>query len=227
VLADADRVWKPEQQLAFILDDEARHPAGEGFAYSDTNYLLLGMIAEKVTGKRYYDLVAERYLDPHGFDEIRPTNTRRVTDLAAGYAGDRDPLGFPAKMVVDGVAQANLQFEWTGGGYATSPRQLARFAKMLYEGSFHDAKTLALMLEDVEAPELRARYGAGVIVRDTPHGESWGHSGFMPGYRTSMFYFPEHRIAVAAQINSTQRAHMRAFRGVVDQVIAKLLAILE
>ena len=48
-----------------------------------------------------------------------------------------------------------------------------------------------------------ARYGLGVIIRPSPLGESWGHSGFFPGYATEMAYFPATRTAVALQINAT------------------------
>ena len=48
-----------------------------------------------------------------------------------------------------------------------------------------------------------ARYGLGVIVRPTPLGTSWGHSGFFPGYATEMAYLPASRIAVAVQVNVT------------------------
>ena len=47
------------------------------------------------------------------------------------------------------------------------------------------------------------KYGLGVIVRPTPLGESWGHSGFFPGYATEMMYFPASRVAVAVQANRT------------------------
>ena len=45
------------------------------------------------------------------------------------------------------------------------------------------------------------RYGLGVIIRDTPLGPAWGHSGFFPGYATEMLYLPDHRMALALQIN--------------------------
>lgn len=46
-------------------------------------------------------------------------------------------------------------------------------------------------------------YGLGVIIRETPIGIAQGHSGFFPGYLTEMYYFPEHRISVAVQANSS------------------------
>jgi D-alanyl-D-alanine carboxypeptidase len=47
------------------------------------------------------------------------------------------------------------------------------------------------------------RYGLGAIIRKTQAGRSYGHSGFFPGYMTDMMYFPEHRVAVAVQVNTS------------------------
>jgi len=48
-----------------------------------------------------------------------------------------------------------------------------------------------------------SEYGLGVIIRNTAAGISYGHSGFFPGYLTDMMYFPEHKIAVAVQVNTS------------------------
>ena len=60
------------------------------------------------------------------------------------------------------------------------------------------------MLEAVPARELGPgrSYGLGVIVSETDEGILLGHDGFMPGYISAMGYFPEHRIAVAFQMNT-------------------------
>jgi D-alanyl-D-alanine carboxypeptidase len=47
-------------------------------------------------------------------------------------------------------------------------------------------------------------YGLGVIVRQTPAGPVWGHSGFFPGYATEMIYVPATKVAAAIQVNVTQ-----------------------
>ncbi len=48
-----------------------------------------------------------------------------------------------------------------------------------------------------------AKHGLGVIIRPTPLGISYGHSGFFPGYVTEMMYFPESKIAIAVQVNTS------------------------
>ena len=60
------------------------------------------------------------------------------------------------------------------------------------------------MLESVQSKlGPNAKYGLGVIVRPTPLGPTWGHSGFFPGYATEMMYFPELNMSAAVQVNTS------------------------
>ena len=216
--ASPDKVWRPAELVAYILDTEAPFPAGGGWDYSDTNYIVLGMIIERVAGATLNDEIGRRLLRPLGLTRTVPSDRREIPGLAQGYAGPGNPFGGTDAMIVDGKFAINPQFEWAGGGYAVSGGDLARWAKALYEGRAFDASLVAAMVDGVPAklgPE--ARYGLGVIVRPTPLGPSWGHSGFFPGYVTEMRYFPEHRIAVAFLINtSVPRALGRAPGAVID-----------
>ncbi|MGD8727934.1 MAG: serine hydrolase domain-containing protein, partial [Gemmatimonadales bacterium] len=184
--------------------------AGDGWEYSDTNYIILGMIIERLTGSTYYDELQRRILDPLELSNTVPSNTRRIDGLAQGYAGIDNPFRLPDAVIVDGEFAINPQFEWTGGGIASTSEDLARWAKALFEGQAFDESLLPVMLDGVAArlgPETR--YGLGVIIRETPLGESWGHSGFFPGYLTEMAYFPDHGIAVAVQVNTSDFASLQ------------------
>ena len=224
--ASPDKVWRPAELVAYILDTEAPFPAGGGWDYSDTNYIVLGMIIERVAGATLNDEIARRLLRPLGLTRTVPSDRREIPGLAQGYAGPGNPFGGTDAMIVDGKFAINPQFEWAGGGYAVSGGDLARWAKALYEGRAFDASLVAAMVDGVPAklgPE--ARYGLGVIVRPTPLGPSWGHSGFFPGYVTEMRYFPEHRLAVAFLINtSVPRALGRSPGAVIDALARAALA---
>lgn len=203
--ANVDKVWKPQELIAYIFDTKAPFAAGKGWDYSDTNYIVLGMIIEKVTGRRYYDLVGKRILQPLRLRNTVPSDRRTIHGLAQGYAGEGNPFGGTDAMIVGGKFAVNPQFEWTGGGYASTAEDIARWAKEMYEGRAFDARLLPEMFKGVPAPMLgkEATYGLGVIIRPTPLGTSYGHSGFFPGYITEMIYFPKHRIALAIQVNSS------------------------
>jgi D-alanyl-D-alanine carboxypeptidase len=203
--ANPDKVWKPEELVAYILDEKAPFEAGKGWDYSDTNYIVLGMIIEEVSGKKYYDLAKSRVLKPLKLENTIAQDSRAIKGLVQGYAGADNPFGGTDAMIKDGKFAINPQFEWTGGGMATTAEDLARWAKLMYEGKAFDASLLPQMLDGYPAPMLgkEAKYGLGVIIRPTRAGLAYGHSGFFPGYMTEMMYFPEHKIALAVQVNTS------------------------
>ncbi len=210
LLAQPDKVWRPEEQLAYLFDTEAPFAPGEGWDYSDTNYLILGMIIERLTGRTYHAELRRRVLEPLELTRTVPSDRRRIPGLAQGYAGARNPFG-PSEMIDDGMFAFNPQFEWTGGGVASTGADLARWAWALYRGGAFDPALLPVMLEAVPARlGPNARYGLGVIVRPTPMGASWGHSGFFPGYLAEVAYFPEHELAVAVQVNTSDFGTLQA-----------------
>jgi len=211
LLAQPAKVWSPVEQLAYLFDTEAPFPAGEGWDYSDTNYIVLGMIIERLTGSSYYDELRRRILEPLDLENTVPSNSRRIPGLVQGYPGVDNPFRLPEAVLVDGEFAINPQFEWTGGGIASTAEDLARWAEALYEGRAFDQSMLPLMLDGVPARlGPNTQYGLGVIIRQTPLGESWGHSGFFPGYLTEMAYFPDHQIAVAVLVNSSDLQSLRA-----------------
>lgn len=199
-----DKVWKPQELVSYILDAPAPFAAGKGWNYSDTNYIVLGMIIERVTGKTYYQELERRILKPLALSRTIPSDKRMIRGLSQGYAGAGNPFGGTDAMISDGKFAINPQFEWTGGGIASTSEDLARWAKMLYEGKAFESSLLPQMLDGVPArlgPE--SKYGLGVIIRPTALGLTYGHSGFFPGYLTEMMYFPESKIAIAVQVNSS------------------------
>lgn len=214
---DPSRIWKPEELLSYVLDDEPPFAAGEGFTYSDTNYILLGMIIEKITNNTFYEEAEERVLKPLGINSFTPTNTTFIPNMAQGYytKGSEYALGFKAPFLVDGKAQNNMQFEWTGGGYVYENADYARLLKSIYEGDAFDMEALEEEFFDyADAEEIGGMYGLGIIKYEFPGlGTFIGHSGFFPGYNTAGFYHPDTGEVFTMQINSTNEAQLQRFFG--------------
>ena len=203
--ANPDKSWKPEELIAYLFDEKPPFEAGKGWDYSDTNYIVLGMIIEKVTGRKFYDEANTRLLKPLKLTNTIPQDGPVLKGLIQGYAGPNNPFGGKDAMIQNGKFSINPQFEWTGGGYVSTSQDLARWAKMFYEGKAFSQALLPQVVEGVPAPMLgrETKYGLGVIIRQTTAGLSYGHSGFFPGYMTDMMYFPEHKVAVAVQVNTS------------------------
>ena len=203
--ANPEKVWKPAELVSYLLDEKPPFAPGQGWDYSDTNYIVLGMIIEKVTGKTFYEEATRRLLRPLKLNDTIPQNEMRLKKVVQGYAGENNPFGGSDAMIRDGKFVINPQFEWTGGGFASTAHDLARWAKFLHEGKAYPPALMPQVLAGVPAPMLgrETTYGLGVIVRQTSAGTSYGHSGFFPGYMTDMMYFPDQRIAVAVQVNTS------------------------
>jgi D-alanyl-D-alanine carboxypeptidase len=218
-------VWKPEEQVAYILDTEPPFAAGQGWDYSDTNYIVLAMIIERVTGTTMYGEIHRRILDPLDLDGVVPQDGPVIPGLVQGYAGPDNPFGGRDAMLDNGRLIINPQFEWAGGGFATTSPDLARWAKALYENRVFDDSLNDAFLARIEARGRGrgARYGLGVIILDTPIGRSLGHSGFFPGYLTAMRYYPDHRFAIALPINTSAGRPFPRGLGAALQEMAELV----
>jgi D-alanyl-D-alanine carboxypeptidase len=203
--ANPEKIWKPAELVAYLFDEKPPFAAGKGWDYSDTNYIVLGMIIEKVTGRKFYDEANRRLLKPLKLTDTIPQDGPTLKGVVQGYAGANNPFGGTDAMIVSGKFAINPQFEWTGGGYVSTAHDLARWAKMFYEGQAFSPDLLPQVVDGVAAPMLgrETRYGLAAIIRKTAAGTSYGHSGFFPGYMTDMMYFPEHKIAVAVQVNTS------------------------
>ena len=202
--ANPYKAWTPEERLAYLFDEKPPFEAGKGWDYSDTNYIVLGMILERVTGKVFYDEANKRFVKKFKLSGTIPQTGPELQGVVQGYAGANNPFGGKDRMIENGKFIVNPQLEWTGGGWASTGEDLARWAKLMYEGKAFDASMLPVMLDGVPARlGPNTKYGLGVIIRPTPAGLTYGHSGFFPGYMTDMMYFPDKKIAIAVQVNSS------------------------
>lgn len=228
LLAQPDHVWTPPELLAYVLDQEPLCAPGEGFAYADTNYIVLGMLFERVSGQSLYAEAERRLLRPLGLAHVRPQDGRRIPGLVQGHAGARDPLGFPEFVLDDqGLFCTNPQFEWAGGGFVSSAGDLARWGRALYGGDVLPRAWRERMLAGHPAPELGrdVGYGLGAITWTTRHGPAVGHEGFFPGYLTCLRYWPEHDVALALQVNTSVFADLpRPLTRLSDELLALVLA---
>lgn len=210
--------------IAFILDKKPLFPAGKGFYYADTNYILVAMITEKITGRTMYAEVIDRFLKPLKLDHTAPA-IKNVEPTVYGYY-----QGKPA--VTDGHLIINPQWEWAGGGFTSTAEDLARWAKYLYGGTVMDNGSLDRMIKSTSTGDGQ-NYGLGVEITKSKWGTSLGHDGEYPGYLSVMRYYQRYGFAVAAQINTDGSEEAQRFIDsaaddyaalVVEQLVDKKLS---
>jgi D-alanyl-D-alanine carboxypeptidase len=196
-----DAVFEPEELIEIALDRKPKFRAGAGFAYGDTNYVLAGLVIERATGRSPFDQIEERFITPLGLADITPARSRRIANLAAGYQFPVNPFLLPPKITGEDGLHIHPMLESTAGGFATTPRDLVRWAKALFEARALPADATAEMTRHTVASGDGRRYGLGLYRYETPLGHAWGHGGYFPGYRSGLLYFPDSKIAVAVEVN--------------------------
>jgi D-alanyl-D-alanine carboxypeptidase len=203
---DANSHFSPQSLIECILDQTPLFEAGNGWAYTDTGYILLGLVIETITKNSYYKELDRRFLKPLKLYMTNPSDQRTLPDIVSGYTAKDNAFGLPRKTVDEsGKMVWNPAVEWTGGGLISSSRDLAVWAKLLYEGHAMQADYLTDLFQSVPTgdEEPKVRYGAGVLIEQRgPLGPNWGHGGVIPGYCSSMRYYPRYGVAVAFQINT-------------------------
>ncbi|MFI6514923.1 serine hydrolase domain-containing protein [Spirillospora sp. NPDC050679] len=173
VQSEPRRDWAPAELVAIALEQ----PPSRTARYSNTNYILAGMIIEKVTGRPFAAEVRDRIL--------RPLKLRR-TSLPAdrffpgpyvhGYWGDYGDVS----------TEVSPSSGWTSGGMVSTVDDVARFHRALFTGRLLPRKLQREMTatHKVMDGDVRYDYGLGVSKQRMSCGTAWGHDGGWPGYRT-------------------------------------------
>ncbi len=200
------KLFKPEALVSYILDQPPLFEAGKGWRYTDTGYILLGMVIETATKHTYYHELEKRFLKPLHLKNTSPSNRKKVEHLAAGYTTQNNLFGLPIKTLTNKKEMIwNPNFEWTGGGIVSSSKDLALWTKLLFEGDAMKEDYLYDLLKGMPITDNNngLYYGAGIVIlKKDPKRPVYGHWGIIPGYTSSMRYLPKNKIAYAFQINT-------------------------
>ena len=230
VKRDPARAWKPEELLAFTFDKPPLFPAGKGWSYADTNYIVVGMIIEEIAHESLYGQIEKRFIRPYNLSHTEPSDHPDLKGLVPAYADLTLSYGQPRKMAARGDYDFNPQFEWAGGGFISNSADLARWVKILYQGRLFSHGAFAELVKGVDTPR-GYKYGLGVYIRETALGNAYGHGGQIPGYYTITCYYPEKNLSIAMQFNTDDSKSFKDTRPsyiflpqLVDRVAEKIVA---
>lgn len=205
-LATNDATVSPERLIGFVKGMDPLFEAGKGWAYSDTGYILLGMLIQAVTGETWSEVVRARFIDPLNLSRTSLANRPDLPGLAVGYVAPDNPFGLPIRTADKaGRLLWNPAIEGAGGGFASTSQDLALWGHLLFGGDAMKKSYLVRMLESVpvSADTHGIRYGAGVaIYAETPRGPVYGHGGWIPGYVSSLRHYDDYGVTVVFQINT-------------------------
>ena len=190
----AARSFTPQVLVAMATRHRPVFPPGTRFSYSNTNYILLGLLVERVTGDRLAGQLQQRILVPLGLSDTElPGSQRRIHGPHLhGYAPPNRawlPSDGPAGLI--DVTQANPSWAGAAGAMVSSAADLARFYQALLSGRLLGPDLLKAMQTTVDASEQYgpgAGYGLGLMrLALGCGGQVWGHGGEVAGYATMAF----------------------------------------
>ncbi|MFE3942636.1 serine hydrolase domain-containing protein [Streptomyces sp. NPDC059118] len=185
-LGDASpyQYFEPRDLLDLALAHKADFPRGTSWKYSNTNYLVAGLIIQKVTGRPVGEEITRRVIDRIG---LRHTYFPAQGDMTIK---ERHPKGYdretPDGPLVD-LTEMDTSWAWAAGAMVSTNTDLNKFYAALLGGRLLAPAQLAQMRTTVPAPYMGvgARYGLGLASWPLSCGGLyWGHGGTIPGYLT-------------------------------------------
>ncbi|MDJ0840138.1 MAG: serine hydrolase domain-containing protein [Acidobacteriota bacterium] len=186
----------PEELLAYARDRPFVFEPGLGWSYSNTNYILLGMIIESVTGDQYVNQLRRRILVPLGLRRTYLAGSEPVPpDRARAYYNDG------SGELLDVTEALDMSWLWAAGALISIPEDLMVFARALFEGELLQADSLQAMLTTTSPITPFSRYGLGVIINEVDGLELYGHDGGTFGGSAYFAYIPQLDTALATQLN--------------------------
>jgi D-alanyl-D-alanine carboxypeptidase len=213
VSTDPQHHWTAQEQLQWLVDSLAPvGPPGAQFRYSDSGYVLLGLIVERFTGQSLGPAVRSllRYdalgLRQTWWENLEPTPPE-VPERAHQYLG-----GFDSYAI-------SPTFDLYGGGGIVAPMSdLAHFLTVLFDGKvFTNQETLATMNRP-RSPEMNG-YGMGLFGAQVGGHAGRGHSGF---WGTTAMVFPDAGVTIAVAV--TDQGESRQANAVMREVLKLFVA---
>ncbi len=215
---DLIREWKAEDLLKYACNKSAYFEPGEDVAYSNTNYILLGMLIEAIEGKPFYKVFEEKLFIPLGLTMTRFAAEDPVPDgIVRGYIDLYSNL-----QVLESTYFSGWDYNTADGGLISNPYDMSIFFQSLMNGQIINTNSLDEMLTWISPNEPDSefypiQYGLGIFRIETPQGIAYMHSGDAIGYYANMIYFPDDSTTIVYAVNSNY--------GKIDQFVSTQSAI--
>ena len=193
-LGEPDKKWTPAELVAFAVAEPPLFAPDADFSYSNTNYILLGMVAEAASGQELGALVRQRFLDPLALDSTSFDGLEPVAgELAHGYLTNGD----------DATHFLDPSWAWAAGAIVSDVGDLVHWAEQLYGGDVLSPEMREAMVTPLGYLAPGNGYGLGAIIVEQPASPvtAYGHAGDIQGYHTHVFYMPDQQAAFAAVTN--------------------------
>jgi D-alanyl-D-alanine carboxypeptidase len=223
--ADPTKVWTPQEVLAIAFRRPPDFPPGTAYAYSNTNYALLGLVAEKIDDEPLARIFQDRLFAPQGLQQIMlpASDSNSIPDpyshgyMYGGSAFALVDIPYPPDMQAAARAgtleptdytNQNTSYASAAGGAVATADDLATWIRALVEGRVFNADYQrqwldSVQLENPSEPDGQ-QYGYGIsLQRFTPTASMYYHGGELPGFNSFIGYDPENKVTLVIWTNLT------------------------
>ncbi|MET9243924.1 serine hydrolase domain-containing protein [Nonomuraea sp. NPDC003709] len=213
----------PQDLLDMAFAHKASFAPGTSWEYSNTNYVLAGLLIEKVTGRPVAEVITDRIIEPLGLrDTYWPGKGDRTIR-------GRHPQGYgseqPGGKLKD-ITNLDPSWGWAAGQLIGTPSDLNRFMTALMGGKLLKPEQLAAMKHTMKAPGFPAGWEYGLGLMKMPlscGGVTWGHGGDIDGYETRNGVTEDGRAATVAvtALPPDEEAHQHVIEAMDTALCAK------
>ncbi len=215
---DVHHIWGKDETLKYIEGHQPLAPPGEKFSYANTNFTLLGMVIEKVTGHTAVEEIHERILDPLGLKDIRLEGFEPVPEERVPHRYHWDTPTFRKTAGINAAFHqvrpdlfdatgSNLSVEWTAGGMVATARDLAAYGEALRDGRLLSPRAMAIFTEWFPINEVVAVGHNFFRVAVPGRPVLIEHSGSVLGF-TGELYWVEGTDVVVAVVSNVGTMHV-------------------
>lgn len=219
ILNDPKKIWQDHEliNLVYSQTPNLSFPQGTKYSYSNTNYILVGMILEKITGLSLETLIHERIIKKYSFcfhhTSYSPKTypNTEISSMAHGYS--MDPKKHTEFYEQD-ITSKNLSWAGAAGAIISTASDLANWPGILFSSDFLPEKQrgelMSLICMDpncqsgspLPKDSRLLGYGLGVArLYDTGYGYTWTHTGGTLGYHSLFIYLPEKSLIISVIVN--------------------------
>ena len=184
----------PAQLVARFRDKALDFQPGENWSYSNSGYVLLGYLLEKISGQTYQEFIQENFFKPlqmndSGYDSSATVIPRHATGYAPGPSG-------PVK-----AGYIDMSVPFSAGALYSTTHDLLRWEEALYGGKVLSPAALKKM-----TTPYKQNYACGLMVQTVQGHTVYEHGGAIEGFNTYMAYYPDEKLALIALSNLSGNA---------------------
>lgn len=213
---DPHRAWTPQELVSAVAGAPVLYPPGDGYNYSNTNAVLIGLVVEQVSGQSLPRYVEQHLLKPLRLkDTTFPTDAAFPSPHAQGYT-DKTP-----DRKIANATDWNPSWGWAAGAMISTAHDMRIWTEHLISGKrLLPPRVQRERLASVKTTRATlAAYGLGLFNRD-----GWiGHNGTLPGYQTLAVYRPASRTTVVVLTNTDIAYKGQDTSTVIGQAITSIL----